>query len=71
MFREGQIVEVLDKERIKNDPFLDAEALGIIETENFKGKITKIEDEIHFVGFKNSKGWVTQGYKFNEIKGVE
>ena len=71
MFKEGQTVRVIDTKAVKEDPFLDKEGLEIIEKSDFTGEITKIEDGIHFVGFKNEAGWVTQGYKEKEIQGVK
>lgn len=71
MFEKGQLVQIADIEKVKEDPFLEDHALRIMETSNFTGEITKIEDDIHFVGFMNGHGWVTQGFKANEIKGVE
>ena len=52
MFKEGQKVRVVDTKAVKEDPFLDKEGLQIIEKSDFTGEITKIEDGIHFVGFK-------------------
>lgn len=68
MFKKGQVVVVADIDKVKNDELLGAIALEIIEANEFKGEISKVEDGIHFVGFKNEKGWVTQGYKADEIK---
>ncbi|MEN1969043.1 hypothetical protein WMZ97_13330 [Lentibacillus sp. N15] len=67
----GQIVRVIDKDKVRNDKHLEDSALKIIEKSNFEGDITKIEDGIHFVGFSNDLGWVTQGYKAKEIEEVK
>lgn len=71
MFELYRLVEIVDKEKLKNDKTLESQALKIIEKSNYQGEITKIEDGIHFVGFTNDEGWVTQGFKQNEIKAVE
>lgn len=71
MFEFGQKVRVRDEIKLKNDPFLDELAFHIIEQENFIGEITKVEEGIHFVGFINDDGWVTQGFKADEIEVVE
>lgn len=71
MFELGQKVQIADVAKTKNDKFIESHALTIMETSNFKGEITKIEDGIHFVGFKNDIGWVTQGFKSDEIKEVK
>ena len=64
-------VKIVNKDKTLSDPFLEDNARKIIQECDFKGKITKIEDGIHFVGFKNENGWVTQGYKANEIEVVK
>lgn len=71
MFKVGQEVKSTNTEEVMNDPFLDDEGKEIIKASNFVGKITKIEDGIHFVGYQNEKGWLTQGYKSQEIEGVK
>jgi len=60
-------VRITDVEKVKNDPLLEDHALKIITENNYEGVITKVVDGIHFVGFKNDFGWVTQGFKSNEI----
>jgi len=70
-FQLGQRVKVSNPKEVQQDPHLEGHALKIIEASNFTGEITKIQDGIHFVGFKNDLGWVTQGYKSDEIKGVK
>lgn len=64
-------VTVVDTKKIKNDIHLEEDAFRIIEKSNYTGEVTKIENGINFVGFKNDLGWVTQGFKDNEIKGVK
>ncbi|WP_313429779.1 hypothetical protein [Siminovitchia terrae] len=70
MFEKGQRVHVTDVEKVKQDPFMEANSLKIMEASNFTGEITKIEDGIHFVGFMNDHGWITQGFKADEIEEV-
>lgn len=70
-FTIGQTVEIVDTDAVVGDEHLEQSALAIISSNNYKGKVTKIVDDIYFVGFKNNLGWVTQGYKENEIRGVE
>ena len=64
-------VKIKDKSKVDNDKLLDSEALSIIKASNYQGAITKISDGIFFVGFKNVKGWVTHGFKSNEIEVVK
>ena len=71
MFKLGQLVQVADVQKVRQDPFLEENALKIMETSNFTGEITKVENGIHFVGFMNDHGWITQGFKADEVKGVE
>ena len=71
MFKQGDTVRIADIEATKNDDLMDKEALKIIEKSDFTGDITKVEDGIYFVGFSNDLGWVTQGFKENEIQAVE
>lgn len=71
MFKIGQKVQIADLNKTKKDPFLEDHALQIMTASDFKGEITKIEGGIHFVGFKNDLGWVTQGFKADEIKEVK
>ncbi len=67
----NQTVKIKNVSEVERDQFLDSTALAIIRKSNYQGTITKIEDGIHFVGFKNESGWVTQGYKSNEIEVVK
>lgn len=67
MFEKGQLVQIVDVERVKQDPFMETNSLKIMEASNFTGEITKIENGIHFVGFMNDIGWITQGFKADEI----
>lgn len=71
MFELNRLVEVVDKDKVNKDKTLESQALKIIKKSNYRGEVTKVEDGIHFVGFANDEGWVTQGFKENEIKAVE
>lgn len=71
MFNEGDIVKIVDTNKIESDETLEKEALQIIKESNYTGKVTKVEDGIHFVGFMNDLGWVTQGFKADEIQEVK
>lgn len=61
-------VKIKDIQRLKQDEHLEEQALKIIEASNYEGVITKVIDDVFMVGFKNDIGWVTQGYKANEIE---
>lgn len=67
----NDIARVINKSNIDNDQTLESNALSIIKASNYQGAITKISDGIFFVGFKDDKGWVTQGYKEKEIEVVK
>ena len=71
MFNEGDIVKIVDTNKIESDETLEKEALQIIKKSNYTGEVTKVEDGIHFVGFMNDLGWVTQGFKADEIQEVK
>lgn len=66
----GQIVRVKDVKKLENDEQLEDSALNIMKENDYTGEITKIEDGINFVGFRNDTGWVTQGFKDEEIEVV-
>lgn len=70
MFEQGDIVKVIDVESIKKDELMDNEALEIMQKSNFTGDVTKVEGHIYFVGFSNELGWVTKGFKSDEIERV-
>lgn len=69
--RKNDVVKIKNTSKVDNDKLLDATALAIIKASNYQGAITKISDGIFFVGFKNDKGWVTQGYKKDEIEVIK
>ena len=71
MFNEGDIVKIVDTNKIESDETLEKEALQIIKKSNYTGEVTKVEDGIHFVGFMNDLGWVTQGFKADKIQEVK
>lgn len=71
MFNEGDIVKIVDTNKLESDEMLEKEALQIIKESNYTGEVTKIEDGIYFVGFMNDLGWVTQGFKADEIQEVK
>ena len=66
----NDVVKIKDKSKVDSDKLLDPTALSTIKASNYQGAITKVSDGIFFVGFKNEKGWVTQGFKSNEIEVV-
>ena len=67
----GDRVSIIDEGKVRSDVYLEESALDIIKKNRYKGEVTKIVDDVYFVGFKNDLGWVTQGYKANELKGGE
>lgn len=71
MFKVGDKVKVVDVEKVKNDDLLEDHALKIIQKNDFMGEVTEIMDDIYLVGFKNELGWVTQGFKADEIQEVK
>ena len=71
MFKVGDKVKVVDVEKVKNDDLLEDPALKIIQKNDFMGEVTEIMDDIYLVSFKNELGWVTQGFKADEIQEVK
>lgn len=71
MFKLEDDVRISNVSSLSQDPHLSDGAFEIIKESNYTGKVTKIEDDIYFVGFKNSRGWVTQGFKVDEVKEVD
>lgn len=72
----GSKVSVIDYDKVINDPLIEDKALEIIIKEGFIGYVSKIfkepdGDVIFSVGFKNELGWVTQGFKAEELKEVK
>ncbi|EIN8846744.1 hypothetical protein LO935_000452 [Listeria monocytogenes] len=75
-FSKGQKVKVVDTDSVKNDKQLDETAKNIIDKSKYKGIITKtVRDEedkdLFFVSFYINDERVTQGFRENEIEGVE
>lgn len=68
---KNEIIEIRNISKLKEDVVLDSPALSIIEANDYQGVITSISGDIFFVSFKNDLGWVTQGFKKNEIKEVK
>ncbi|EAG4505325.1 hypothetical protein CBM20_11310 [Listeria monocytogenes] len=75
-FHKGQKVKVVDTDSVKNDKQLDETAKNIIDKSKYKGIITKIvrdegDKDLFFVSFYINDERITQGFRENEIKGVE
>ncbi|EAC8223498.1 hypothetical protein Y419_03935 [Listeria monocytogenes] len=75
-FRKGQKVKVVDTDSVKNDKQLDEKAKNIIAKSEYKGIITKtVRDErdkdLFFISFYINDERITQGFRENEIEGVE
>ncbi|MBC1858284.1 hypothetical protein [Listeria seeligeri] len=73
---KGKKVKVIDTDSVKNDKQLDETAKNIIAKSEFKGIITKIfrdegDKDLFFVSFYINNERVTQGFRENEIEGVE
>ncbi|EPB7455305.1 hypothetical protein ACRR4P_001500 [Listeria monocytogenes] len=75
-FSKGQKVKVVDTDSVKNDKQLDGTAKNIIAKSEHKGIITKTvheegDKDLFFVSFYINDERVTQGFRENEIEGVE
>ncbi|EAE9133647.1 hypothetical protein BTR45_10610 [Listeria monocytogenes] len=75
-FSKGQKIKVVDTDSVKNDKQLDETAKNIIAKIEYRGIITKIvhdegEKYLFFVSFYINDERVTQGFRENEIEGVE
>ncbi|EAD3233829.1 hypothetical protein KX878_002425 [Listeria monocytogenes] len=75
-FSKGQKVKVIDTDSVKNDKQLDETAKNIIAKSEHKGIITKTvheegDKDLFFVSFYIDNERITQGFRENEIKGVE
>lgn len=71
MFNIGDTVKVKNPDNEIKDDLLSAEALDILTNLDFTGKVTQIQDGLHYVGFINEDGWITQVFKEEEIERVE
>ncbi|HFU6111512.1 TPA: hypothetical protein ACGPDP_002971 [Listeria monocytogenes] len=75
-FSKGQKIKVIDTDSIKNDKQLDETAKNIIAKSEYKGIVTKTvheegDKDLFFVSFYIDDERVTQGFRENEIEGVE
>ncbi|EMX5426165.1 hypothetical protein AAG975_001861 [Listeria innocua] len=75
-FSKGQKVKVVDTANVKNDKQLDETAKNIIDKSEYKGIITKAvhdkgDKDLFFVSFYINDERLTQGFRENEIEGVE
>ncbi|ACK40887.1 TPA_asm: hypothetical protein GIQ38_12375 [Listeria monocytogenes] len=75
-FSKGQKVKMVDTNSVKNDKQLDETAKNIIDKSNYKGIITKTvrgegDKDLFFVSFYIDSERITQGFRENEIEGVE
>lgn len=72
MFEVGDLVKVKNPSVEEQGEMLSSETINLLKTVDFTGTITKVEDELFFVGFTDEKlGWVTQVFKEEEIEEVE
>ncbi|NVP35966.1 hypothetical protein HXA92_12360 [Listeria monocytogenes] len=75
-FCKGQKIKVVETDNVKYDKQLDEAAINIIDKSGYQGAITKIiqeegEKDLFFVSFYFNNERVTQGFRENEIEGVE
>ncbi|EAC6223243.1 TPA_asm: hypothetical protein GIM83_01900 [Listeria monocytogenes] len=75
-FSKGQKVKVIDTDSVKNDKQLDETAKNIIAKSEYKGVVTKTvheegDKDLFFVSFYIDNERITQGFRENEIEGVE
>ncbi|EAE3694169.1 hypothetical protein ABZZ34_001470 [Listeria monocytogenes] len=75
-FHKEQKVKVVDTDSVNNDKQLDETAKNIIAKSEYKGIITKTvrnegDKDLFFVSFYINDERVTQGFRENEIEGVE
>ncbi|EAC7691646.1 hypothetical protein BKL02_13565 [Listeria monocytogenes] len=75
-FSKGQRVKVVDTDSVKNNKQLDETAKNIIDKSKYKGIITKTvrgegDKDLFFVSFYINDERITQGFRENEIEGVE
>ncbi|HDU3251486.1 TPA: hypothetical protein ACQZ2P_001189 [Listeria monocytogenes] len=75
-FSKGQKVKMVDTNSVKNDKQLDETAKNIIDKSNYKGIITKTvrgegDKDLFFVSFYIDSERIAQGFRENEIEGVE
>ncbi|AFN39961.1 hypothetical protein [Listeria monocytogenes] len=75
-FSKGQKVKVVDTDSVKNDKQLDETAKNIIAKSEYKGIVTKTvheegDKDLFFVSFYIDNERITQGFRENEVEGVE
>ena len=72
MVKVGDLVKVKSPVIEEQGEMLSSETINLLKTVDFTGTVTKVEDELVFVGFTHEKlGWVTQVFKEEEIEGAE
>ena len=72
MFKIGDRVKIKNPDIEEQGELLSPETINLLKTVDFIGTVTKLEDDLTFVGFKHEKlGWVTQVFKEDEIEGIE
>ncbi|EAF5019995.1 hypothetical protein C2M62_13505 [Listeria monocytogenes] len=75
-FSKGQKIKVIDTDSVKNDKQLDETAKNIIAKSEYKGTVTKTvheegDKDLFFVSFYIDNERITQGFRENEVEGVE
>ncbi|EAC4029469.1 TPA: hypothetical protein ACKPC6_002371 [Listeria monocytogenes] len=75
-FSKGQKIKVIDTDSVKNDKQLDETAKNIIAKSEYKGIVTKTvheegDKDLFFVSFYIDNERITQGFRENEVEGVE
>lgn len=72
MFKDGDKVKIKNPNVEAQGDLLAPEAINILKAVDFTGTVTKLEDDLIFVGFIHEElGWVTQVFKEDEIEGIE
>jgi len=72
MFKVGDKVKIKNPNVEAQGELLSPEAINILKEVDFTGTVTKVEDDLIFVGFVHDQlGWVTQVFKEDEIGGIE
>ncbi|EHO5108997.1 hypothetical protein KLP99_001178 [Listeria monocytogenes] len=75
-FSKRQKIKVIDTDSVKNDKQLDETAKNIIAKSEYKGIVTKTvheegDKDLFFVSFYIDNERITQGFRENEVEGVE
>lgn len=72
MFKIGDRVKIKNPDIEEQGELLSPETINLLKTVEFIGTVTKLEDDLTFVGFAHeSLGWVTQVFKAEEIEVVK